>query len=57
MLEKIHECMEQEEYQLALQLLELIDDKELKKECLLKRAKQVTSANARHYYIAYARDL
>ena len=49
--------MEQEEYQLALQLLELIDDKELKKECLLKRAKQVTSANARHYYIAYAKDL
>lgn len=57
LLEKIHECMEQEEYQLALQLLELIDDKELKKECLLKRAKQVTSANARHYYIAYAKDL
>ena len=57
LLDQIKNCMLQEQYQLALQLLEFIDDKELKKECLLQRAKQVTSANARHYYIACAKKL
>lgn len=57
LLAKINDCMNNEEYQLVLQLLELIDNKDLKKECLLKRAKQVTSANARHYFIASAKDL
>lgn len=47
--------MQEDNYQLALQLLEIYEDKQLKKESLLKRAKQVTSANARHYYIAYAK--
>lgn len=54
---KIKECMTQQQYQLALQLLDLIDYPELKKECLLQRAKQVTSANARHYLIASAKAL
>lgn len=57
LIDRIKNCMHQEQYQLALQLLELIDDKELKKECLLHRAKQVTSANARHYYIACAKKI
>lgn len=54
---KIKDCMTQQQYQLALQLLDLIDYPELKKECLLQRAKQVTSANARHYLIANANAL
>ena len=57
LLNKIKTCMQEEQYQLALQLLEMIENKELKKECLLQRAKQVTSANARHYYIACAKQL
>jgi alkyl sulfatase BDS1-like metallo-beta-lactamase superfamily hydrolase len=56
LLEKIKDCMDNEQYQLALQLLELTNHQELKKECLLKRAKQVTSANARHYYITCAKE-
>lgn len=54
LIEKIHACMAAEEYQMALQLLQLTDQPELKKEALLMRAKQVTSANARHYLIASA---
>lgn len=57
LLHEIKNCMYHEDYQLALQLLEFIDRKDLKKECLLQRAKQVTSANARHYYIACAKEL
>ena len=48
--------MSHSQYQIALQLLELIDNKELKKECLLQRAKQVRSANARHYLIATSKE-
>lgn len=55
--EKIRESMAQEQYQLALQLLELTDWHELKKEALLGRARQMTSANARHYLIASAKKL
>lgn len=55
LIEKVKQCMETNRYQLALQLLELVDYPELKKECLLQRAKQVTSANARHYYIESAK--
>ena len=54
--EKIKDCMSHSQYQIALQLLELIDNKELKKECLLQRAKQVRSANARHYLIAASKE-
>lgn len=57
LLDKIRDCMNHQQYQLALQLLELIDNKELKKQCLLERAKQVKSANARHYFIASAKEL
>lgn len=49
--------MSHSQYQIALQLLELIDNKELKKECLLQRAKQVKSANARHYLIACSKNI
>ncbi|MBP1919870.1 alkyl/aryl-sulfatase [Youngiibacter multivorans] len=56
LLEKIKGCMEKEEYQLALQLLELTENNDLKKEALLMRAKQMTSANARHYLIASAKE-
>ena len=56
LLEKIKDCMSHSQYQIALQLLELIDNKELKKECLLQRAKQVKSANARHYLIASSKE-
>lgn len=57
LLIKIRECMEKEEYQLALQLLELTEKNDLKKEALLMRAKQMTSANARHYLIASAKGI
>lgn len=57
LLIKIRECMEKEEYQLALQLLELTEKNDLKKEALLMRAKQMTSANARHYLIACAKEI
>lgn len=61
--EKIRDCLEKEQYQLALQLLELTDSREdenyreLKKIALLGRARQMTSANARHYLIASAKRL
>ncbi|WP_270525358.1 alkyl sulfatase dimerization domain-containing protein [Longibaculum muris] len=58
LIEKVKNLMQKEEYQLSLQLLELVDDyKDLKKECLLNRAKQMTSANARHYFICAAKEL
>ncbi|ETA79291.1 alkyl/aryl-sulfatase [Youngiibacter fragilis] len=57
LLVKIRECMEKEEYQLALQLLELTENNDLNKEALLMRAKQMTSANARHYLIASAKEI
>ena len=37
-------------------ILVLEYNKELKKECLLQRAKQVKSANARHYLIAASKE-
>ena len=61
--DKIKEYMNEGQFQIALQLLELADGKEsseyreLKKEALLKRAGQMTSANARHYFIASAKNL
>lgn len=53
----IRALMKDEQYQLALQLLELVDEPQLKKICLLERAKQVSSANARHYYICSAKEI
>lgn len=71
--EKIQSCVEMEQYQMALQLLELVDWEhtkkeqpdgesrrlwtELKKKALLGRARQVASANGRHYLIAGAKKL
>lgn len=67
--ERIQSCIAQEEYQVALQLLELTEGvkitdnegkdlgKEWKKQALLGRAGQMTSANARHYLIASAKRL
>ena len=42
---------------MALQLLELVDEPESKKECLLQRARQVKSVNARHYLISCAKEI
>ncbi len=61
--EKIEACIEKEQYQMALQLLGLLDGKGLadsdgwKKQALLGRAAQTPSANARHYLIASAKAL
>jgi alkyl sulfatase BDS1-like metallo-beta-lactamase superfamily hydrolase len=57
LLNKIMDCMESEDYQLALQLLELTGENELKREALFMRARQMTSANARHYLIACSKAL
>lgn len=63
-LKKIKGLMLEENYQMALQLIELLsykndtdELKEVKREALLQRACQMTSANARHYYIASAKEL
>lgn len=55
-LETIHHYIEQEKYQEALTLLEVVDHQELRKTCLIGRAKQMTSANARHYYLKAAKE-
>lgn len=57
LLSKIKACMKEEKYQLALQLLEMLDEPVLKKTCLIGRAKQVSSANARHYYLCAAKEI
>lgn len=57
LVEKILSCIKTEQYQMALQLLSLVDQPDLKKQALLLRAKQVTSANARHYLIASAKAI
>ena len=55
--QKLQECIDRQEYQLALQLLEFTDDMPQEKSKLLRlRADQVTSANARHYLIAAANE-
>jgi alkyl sulfatase BDS1-like metallo-beta-lactamase superfamily hydrolase len=54
---KIDQAMAAENYQLALQLADLAGDTEKKKQAMLLRAGQMTSANARHYLIASAKAL
>jgi alkyl sulfatase BDS1-like metallo-beta-lactamase superfamily hydrolase len=54
---KIDQAMADENYQLALQLADLAGDTEKKKQAMLLRAGQMTSANARHYLIASAKAL
>lgn len=65
-MEAIQDYIKKKDYQMALQLIDLASYEEeiekaklkaLKKEALLNRADQVTSANARHYYIWCAKDL
>ena len=63
-LAKAQSCLEKGESQLALELLELLDGeaqsgqmKEVKRRALLARAAQMTSANARHYYICSANEI
>lgn len=63
-LQEIENCLSQEEYQLALELGKIMSCKkdhekqlkELRQRALLGRAAQMTSANARHYYIACAKE-
>ena len=57
LLERVHDCMANEEFQLALELLQMVDEPALKKECLIGRAKQMTSANGRHYLWACAKEI
>jgi alkyl sulfatase BDS1-like metallo-beta-lactamase superfamily hydrolase len=54
---KIDQAMAEENYQLALQLADLAGNTEKKKQAMLLRAGQMTSANARHYLIASAKAL
>lgn len=63
-LAKAQSCLEKGESQLALELLELLDGeaqsgqmKEVKRRALLARSAQMTSANARHYYICSANEI
>ena len=51
---KIEDCLEKEEYQLALQLLAIENDPKERRKALLGRARQMTSANARHYLMGSA---
>lgn len=64
LLGKALSCLEKGESQLALELLELLGGeaqsgkiKEVKRRALLARAAQMTSANARHYYICSAKEI
>lgn len=56
-VERVQQLMANEEYQLALELLQMVDEPALKKECLIGRAKQMTSANGRHYLWSCAKDI
>lgn len=63
-LEEIHKSLDSGEYQMALQLCNLLlnasamteEAKALKADGLLGMAKHATSANARHYYISCAKE-
>lgn len=62
---EIHAALKEENYQMAVQLCDILLNakvdiqkyKKLKAEGLLGLSKQVTSANARHYYICSAKEL
>ncbi len=59
---RIEECMGNGEFQAGLQLCELLqlsghECRNQFRQCLLGRARQMTSANARHYYIESAKEL
>lgn len=61
LLAKINELMAAKKRQLALQLCEVANDSEsiraAKRECLMRRADDVCTANGRHYLISCAHDL
>jgi alkyl sulfatase BDS1-like metallo-beta-lactamase superfamily hydrolase len=52
---KIDECLTNGNFQLALQFLDIKDNPEKRKSALLGRATEVTSANARHYLMGWAK--
>lgn len=54
---KIKDCLFDENYQMALQLNWFLQDDQLQKIALKGRAVQVANANARHYYLACAKEL
>lgn len=59
--DKLHkraaEAVKEEKYQLALQLLALDDDPALRRQALIGRARQMVSANARHYLYSCAKEI
>lgn len=57
LLTRTDELVAAGEFQMALQLLRLLPERDCERErvCLFGRARQMTSANARHYLIACAR--
>lgn len=55
--QKIKECLFDENYQMAMQLNLILKDPYLEKVALEGRATQVANANARHYYLARAKEL
>ena len=61
-INEIKNALNKEEYQWAIQLCDLVIDKNseakrLKAEGLIGLSKLITSANGRHYYIACAKEL
>lgn len=54
---KIKDCLFDGNYQMALQLNWFLQDDQLQKIALKGRAVQVANANARHYYLACAKEL
>ncbi len=61
-INEIKNALNKEEYQWAIQLCDLVIDKNseakrLKAEGLMGLSKLITSANGRHYYIACAKEL
>lgn len=53
---KIKACVMQEQYQMALQLNMILHDPVLEKAALEGRAAEVANANARHFYLARAKE-
>lgn len=54
---RIKKAIDEENYQLAIQLNVFLKDPQLEKEALKGRASQVANANARHYYLSRAKEL
>lgn len=54
---RIKKAIDEENYQLAIQLNVFLKDPQLEKEALKGRASQMINANARHYYLSRAKEL